>query len=105
MTTHNILITNNMDILGLPFQELTNITDQVASCESTINFDNSNNYIVHKKCKNPDIEIFLTMKNGELIRGYLYQYGIEYEVKQYVLYKSIQMGSWAYDMLGICYYS
>ena len=53
---------------------------------------------MHKKCKNPDIEIFLTMKNGELIR-------VEYEVKQYVLYTSIQMGSWAYDMLGICYYS
>ena len=110
--THPILFTSNL-VLKKPFsQELTDISDQVIMCESTIIVDSPNHYIVHKKCENlrgySQNEVFLTMAkiddSWKFISGYLQQDGIEIKIIDYVLYQSIQIGGWAYDSLGVCFY-
>ena len=119
--THPILFTSNL-MFKKPFsQELADISSHVIMCESTIIVDSPNHYIVHKKCekmagketgkesgKETQGEVFLTMakidNSWTFIREYLYQDGIEIEIQDYVLYQSIQLGGWAYDSLGVCFF-
>ena len=122
MTLHNILFTDNDDLFNSSYQELTEISNQVIQCESTIIFDNTHHYIVHKKCSDsPDesigdprrislgesSDVFITMTkindSWEFTRGYLYKDGKEIAIKNYTMFRSIQLGEWAFDLLGICY--
>ena len=122
MTFHNILFTDNDDLFNSSHQELTKISNQVIQCESTIIFDNTHHYIVHKKCSNSSDEsicesikdsieksgdVFITMAkindSWEFIHGYLYKDGKEIAIKNYTMFRSIQLGEWAFDLLGICY--
>ena len=126
MTFHNILFTDNDDLFNSSHQELTKISNQVIQCESTIIFDNTHHYIVHKKCSDSSdeligesskdsigeslgesSEVFITMSKindlWEFTRGYLYKDGKEIAIKNYTMFRSIQLGEWACDLLGICY--
>ena len=114
MTLHNILFTDNDDLFNSSHQELTEISNQVIQCESTIIFDNTHHYIVHKKCRDSSDEsldessdVFITMTkindSWEFTRGYLYKDGKEIVIKNYTMFRSIQLGEWAFDLLGICY--
>jgi hypothetical protein len=104
--THDLLITNNANLMEHSFQELSKFSDQVITCESKIIMDLPYHYIVNKKCDNGSI-IFLTMDkingNWQLVRGYVYQNNQEIPIKDYVLYRSIQLGDWCCDSLGICF--
>lgn len=81
--------------------------------ESELIFNNNEHYIVHKKLDN--LNIFITYKNIEenidednkkiyskFIRGYIYKDNLEYNIKLFDLYSSVQIGEWAYDNIGIC---
>lgn len=112
MVSHNILVTSNMGLLINSFQLTADTSENVVTCESTIIFENSSHYIVHKKCEQTDTEtacdIFITMEKIEdewkFVRGYLYQDGKETEICDYIMWHSIQLGLWCYDRVGICFY-
>ena len=103
---HNIIFVDNPDWINLSYQELSKLSDEILLCNSTIIMDLPNHYIVHKKCSETQCELFLTMMKTndrwEFVRGYLYQDGKEIAIKEYTMYKSIQMGEWCFDNLGIC---
>ena len=75
----------------------------IFSCESEKIYDNNNFYIVKKTIKNININIFITYsKISGFVRGHVYKDNKEYEILNYIVLSSIQLGNFAYDNVGLC---
>ena len=81
------------------------IQNTVYVCDSTLLFMSDNYVIVHKKIilseSEDPINMFITYSTG-FVRGYIYKDNQEYEILNYLLYNSLQIGNFGYDCIGIC---
>jgi len=76
---------------------------------SNIIFDSNEHYIIHKKIISFNIDIFITYKRKsdrqeEFIRGFIYKNNSEIKITSCELFSSLQLGSYCYDNIIICYY-
>jgi hypothetical protein len=76
---------------------------------SNIIFDSNEHYIIHKKIISFNIDVFITYKRNsdgqeEFIRGFIYKNNSEIKLTSCALFSSLQLGSFCYDNIMICYY-
>uniref|UniRef100_A0A6C0KUT9 Uncharacterized protein n=1 Tax=viral metagenome TaxID=1070528 RepID=A0A6C0KUT9_9ZZZZ len=88
------------------------ITDDIEPVKaiSRITSNQKNYCIIHKVILNGNIDIYITYKKNkegqyEFLRGFMYKNNCEFQITSCPIYSSLQIGSFGYDNIMICYYN